>query len=173
MLTLVSEQLETYAVNHTQYHGELLQKLAEETNRTMDSPMMMSGTTVGNLLNTLVFATNSKRILEIGTFVGYSSLMMAMALPEDGELITCDIDKKSTSLADKQNYVTYYEKVLPLLSTSGLIVIDNVLWSGKVLNPVDDDTIAIDKLNKKITRDTGVNNVLLTVRDGLMLVRKV
>ncbi|MDP7231446.1 MAG: methyltransferase, partial [Dehalococcoidia bacterium] len=103
MLTLVSEQLETYAVNHTQYHdhGELLQKLAEETNRTMDSPMMMSGTTVGNLLNTLVFATNSKRILEIGTFVGYSSLMMAMALPEDGELITCDIDKKSTSLAQK------------------------------------------------------------------------
>ncbi|MBU87742.1 MAG: methyltransferase, partial [Chloroflexi bacterium] len=189
MLTLVSEQLETYAVNHTQYHdhGELLQKLAEETNRTMDSPMMMSGTTVGNLLNTLVFATNSKRILEIGTFVGYSSLMMAMALPEDGELITCDIDKKSTSLAqkywnqhpagqridlrlgpaiqtidslnpefdmvfidaDKQNYVAYYEKVLPLLSSSGLIVIDNVLWSGKVLNPIDDDTIAIDKLNKK------------------------
>lgn len=212
MLTLVSEQLETYAVNHTQYHdhGELLQKLAEETNRTMDSPMMMSGTTVGNLLNTLVFATNSKRILEIGTFVGYSSLMMAMALPEDGELITCDIDKKSTSLAqkywnqhpagqridlrlgpaiqtidslnpefdmvfidaDKQNYVAYYEKVLPLLSSSGLIVIDNVLWSGKVLNPIDDDTIAIDKLNKKITRDTRVNNVLLTVRDGLMLVRK-
>ena len=75
--------------------------------------------------------------------------------------------------ADKQNYVTYYEKVLPLLSTSGLIVIDNVLWSGKVLNPVDGDTIAIDKLNKKVTRDTRVNNVLLTVRDGLMLVRKV
>ncbi|MDP7232069.1 MAG: class I SAM-dependent methyltransferase, partial [Dehalococcoidia bacterium] len=74
--------------------------------------------------------------------------------------------------ADKQNYVAYYEKVLPLLSSSGLIVIDNVLWSGKVLNPIDDDTIAIDKLNKKVTRDTRVNNVLLTVRDGLMLVRK-
>ncbi|MBU88523.1 MAG: methyltransferase, partial [Chloroflexi bacterium] len=56
--------------------------------------------------------------------------------------------------------------------SSGLIVIDNVLWSGKVLNPIDDDTIAIDKLNKKVTRDTRVNNVLLTVRDGLMLVRK-
>ena len=74
--------------------------------------------------------------------------------------------------ADKQNYVTYYEKVLPLLSTRGLIVIDNVLWSGKVLNPEDGDTIVIDKLNKKIARDTSVNNVLLTVRDGLMLVRK-
>ena len=78
MLTLVSEQLETYAVNHTQYHGELLQKLAEETHRTMDSPMMMSGTTVGNFLNTLVFATNSKRILEIGTFEGITSLNCAL-----------------------------------------------------------------------------------------------
>ena len=75
--------------------------------------------------------------------------------------------------ADKRNYANYYEKSLNLLSKNGIIVIDNVLWSGKVLDPKDKESKAINDLNKKITSDQRVKNVLLTVRDGLMLIRKV
>tara|TARA_B100001750_G_C15418195_1_gene551478 strand:- start:35 stop:340 length:306 start_codon:yes stop_codon:yes gene_type:complete len=74
--------------------------------------------------------------------------------------------------ADKKNYPQYYEKSLSLLSEKGIIIIDNVLWSGKVINPTDEDSKIIDDLNKKINSDIRVNNVLLTIRDGLMLIRK-
>ena len=171
---------------------------------------MISGPTVGNFLSMLVYLTNAKRVLEIGTFVGYSTLMMAKSLPFDGEIITCDIDENSTAVAkkywdkdlsgkliklklgkaletmeklepgfdlifidaDKKNYPQYYEKSLSLLSEKGIIIIDNVLWSGKVINPTDEDSKIIDDLNKKINSDIRVNNVLLTIRDGLMLIRK-
>jgi len=210
MLTLVPKEIEKYAVENSQSHGKILQDLVDETSKKSDAAIMISGPTVGNFLSMLVYLTNAKRVLEIGTFVGYSTLMMAKSLPCDGEIITCDIDENSTVVAkkywdkdlsgkliklklgkaletmeklepgfdlifidaDKKNYPQYYEKSLSLLSEKGIIIIDNVLWSGKVINPTDEDSKIIDDLNKKINSDIRVNNVLLTIRDGLMLIRK-
>ena len=72
----------------------------------------------------------------------------------------------------RANYTNYYERCLDLLSPKGIIVVDNVLWSGRVLSPKTGDDRAIDSFNKHVTDDSRVNNVLLTVRDGLMLIRK-
>jgi caffeoyl-CoA O-methyltransferase len=143
-------------------------------------------------------------------FTGYSGLMIASGLPEDGELVTCDVDPKAQEIArryfarsphgrkitirmgpaletiralkgpldfvfidaDKQNYTAYYDAVVPLLSPRGLIVIDNVLWSGKVLAPKEETDRAIVAMNDHVAKDPRVEKVLLTVRDGMMLVRR-
>jgi caffeoyl-CoA O-methyltransferase len=147
--------------------------------------------------------------LEIGTFTGYSALMMAEGLPGDGRLVTCEINPKAAEIArryfaksphghkieirlgaaletiatlaepldivfidaDKTNYLNYYEACVPLLRPGGLIVADNVLWSGKVIDPNDDDTRAIVAFNERVQADPRVENVCLTVRDGMMLAR--
>jgi caffeoyl-CoA O-methyltransferase len=136
--------------------------------------------------------------------------MMAEALPDDGRLITCEIDPKAEAIArryfaespnghkisirmgsalntiktltgpldfvfidaDKPNYSSYYEACLPLLKPGGLIVADNVLWSGKVIDPQDDDTRAIVAFNDLVQSDSRTENVCLTVRDGIMLAWK-
>ena len=153
----------------------------------------------------LVWATNAKRVLELGLFTGFSAQMMAEALPEDGELISCDIDPDTTKLAqdffkkssnghkirvelgpaletletldgvfdvifidaDKEPYVEYYEAALPLLAPHGIMVIDNVLWSGRVLD--DAEPNPLQRFNEHILKDTRVKHVLLPVRDGIML----
>ncbi len=211
MLTLVPEAIEKYASMHSTPPDSLLRELEEATHKNTRSPMMMSGQTVGLLLNTLVFATGARHVLEVGTFTGYSALMMASALPEDGRLITCDIDAETTTLArsfwarsphgrkielrlgpaldsmrtlrgpfdfifidaDKENYSDYYRRAVDLLSDRGLIMIDNVLWGGAVLKPKSASDRAIVGLSDVVQADKRVQNVLLTVRDGLMLIRKV
>ena len=211
MLTLVPDAIEKYAQERSSDPGPLFAELERVTREKMKSPGMMSGQTVGLFLNTLAFALGARRVLEVGTFTGYSALMMASALPEDGRLITCDIDPEATAIAksfwarsphgkkielrlgpaletlkglrgrfdlvfidaDKENYSLYYRRAVELLSERGLIVIDNVLWSGKVLDPKTDSDRAIAKLADVIQADARVQNVLLTVRDGLMLVRKI
>ena len=210
MLTLVPEEIEQYALEHTTDPGVPFNELADEVKREVPAAGMMSGPTVGYLLNSLVFATGAKRVLEVGTFVGYSSLMMASALPDDGELITCDVDPEFTAIArrywdksphgmkirlelgpaletmaglepgfdlvfidaDKENYPHYYERAMELISDRGLIAVDNVLWGGRILAPDTEDGKAIAALNDRIQADERVNNVLLTVRDGVMLIRK-
>jgi caffeoyl-CoA O-methyltransferase len=171
---------------------------------------MLSGQSVGMLLQTLVFATGARRVLEIGMFAGMSAQYIAAALPEDGTLITCDVDPKAIALAreffarspdgkkievregpaldtiktlkgpldlvfidaDKGNYTNYYEAVVPLMAPRGLIAVDNVLWSGNVLDPKTDDDRAIVAFNAHVRNDPRVACVLLPVRDGVMLVRK-
>lgn len=210
MLTLVSEEIEQYALEHTTDPGAPFNELAKEVKRDVSSAGMMSGPTVGYLLNSLVFATGAKRVLEVGTFVGYSSLMMASALPDDGQLVTCDVDPGFTAIAqrywaksphgkkirlelgpaletmaklepgfdlvfidaDKGNYPHYYERAMELISDRGLIAVDNVLWGGRIINPDSEDGKAIATLNDRVQADERVNNVLLTVRDGVMLIRK-
>jgi len=210
MITLVPASIETYAQTHTTDPGQLFKELAEEAHRSTGAPGMMSGPTVGWVLNTLIYASGAKRVLEIGTFVGYSALMMASALPEDGELVTCDIDEHATSIArrfwersphgkkirlelapaaetmerlkgtfdlvfidaDKPGYPVYYEKALGMLSDRGVIVLDNMLRGGSVLDPVNEDARVIAELNRRIASDERVVNVLLMVRDGLMLVHR-
>ena len=210
MPNIVPEELEKYAESHTDSPDPLFEELREETFRTMASPGMQVGAVEGRLLKMLVEICGARRALEIGMFTGYSGLMIASGLPEDGELVTCDVDPKAEEMArryfarsphgrkitirmgpaletirtlkgpldfvfidaDKQNYTGYYEAVVPLLSHRGLIVIDNVLWSAKVLDPKEETDRAIVALNDRVAKDPRVEKVLLTVRDGMLLARK-
>ena len=209
-MDFIDEKIEEYAFDHTSYEGNLLEQLEKETYEKLEIPQMTTGRIEARLLKLLARLVGAKRILEIGTFAGYSALSMAEALPEDGELVTCEIDpeaiifakkyfdlsehgKKITLLegsaleslkqisgpfdmafidADKENYSNYYEAILPLIRSGGLIAIDNVLWSGRVLDPKDKSDKAIHQLNERVIRDERVESVLLTVRDGLNCIVK-
>ena len=209
-MNITDPALEAYAEAHTEPLPALLQELAAETQQEFgELAGMLSGQLVGTLLQTLIAATGARRVLEIGMFAGLSAQMMAAALPEDGRLITCDIDPKAIALAkryfarsphghkievregpaldtvrdlegpfdfvfidaDKRNYVNYYEAVLPKLSQGGLIAVDNVLWSGRVLDPKEPDDGAIVAFNEHVRRDGRVVAVMLPVRDGVTLIR--
>lgn len=210
MEPLIDPNLERYAEEHSSDVPELLQRLERETLASMESPQMLSGRTEGQLLRLLIQMTGASTVLEVGTFTGYSALMMSSALPEDGELITLEVDPKAEAVArryfaesehgpkirlvmgpaleslasiggrfdfafvdaDKQNYPLYYDRILPLLRPGGVLAVDNVLWSGRVLDPRDEETRAIHELNERARTDPRVEHVLLTVRDGVLVVRK-
>jgi caffeoyl-CoA O-methyltransferase len=173
---------------------------------------MMVGPLEGRFLEMLVYLSQPRRVLEIGTFSGYSALSMAPALPPGGRIVTCDVDPKAAALArahfeaspwadrielrqgpalatlaelegpfdlvfidaEKVEYRDYYEAVLPLLSERGVIAVDNVLWGGRVLDPDDprDDTKAIAAFNDFVVSDPRVVAVMLTIRDGVTLIRR-
>jgi caffeoyl-CoA O-methyltransferase len=171
----------------------------------------------GQFMALLVRLVEAKRIVEVGTFTGYSCLVMALALPDNGQIVTCDISEEFTGIAwrfwqeagvadkielriglaeetlndalnngeagtfdmafidaDKENYKVYYEKCLKLLRPGGLILIDNVLWSGRPANPeeADADTVAIREFNVAVHKDDRVDLSLLSVGDGLTLAHK-
>ena len=207
---IVEPRVEEYAEAHSAAPGDLFERLAAETRDKTEIPQMMVGPTVGQLLAVLVRSLAARRILELGTFTGYSSISMALALPSGGHVITSDVNEETTAIArryaeeagvadridfriapgletiaglegrfdlvfidaDKENYVNYYEATLPLLAETGLMVIDNTLWSGAVADPENDSesTRAIRAFNDRILEDPRVDNVLLTVRDGMNLV---
>jgi caffeoyl-CoA O-methyltransferase len=172
----------------------------------------MVGLLEGRFLETLVWLLPARRILEIGTFTGYSAMSMAAALPPDGRVITCEVSPERADVArrhfdaspwgdrieirvgpaldtlatldgpfdlvfidaDKTNYRNYYEATLPKLAERGLMAVDNVLWSGRVLDSDDqsDDTVAIRQFNDFVRDDPRVTCVMITVRDGVTLVRR-
>jgi len=209
-VNFIDERVEQYAEEHSSPPPELFARLAAETHEKSESPQMMVGRIEGNFLALLVRTLRARRVLELGTFTGYSSIAMARALPADGRLITCDVNEETTDIArryaqeagvvdridyrlgpaletvggfdgefdlvfidaDKVNYVNYYEATLPLLAANGLMVVDNTLWSGRVADPQEDDESvrAIRELNDHVRDDPRVDNVLLTVRDGMNLV---
>ena len=209
-MDFIDEKIEEYAFDHTSYEGDLLEQLEKETYEKLEIPQMTTGRIEARLLKLLARLVGAKRILEIGTFAGYSALSMAEALPEEGELVTCEIDpeaifvakkyfglshhgkkitlmegpaldslKKVSGLfdmafidADKENYINYYDAIFPLIRPGGLMAIDNVLWSGRVLDPKDNSDKAIHELNEKVVRDKRVESVMLTVRDGLNCIIK-
>jgi caffeoyl-CoA O-methyltransferase len=211
MSFLVDEAVEAYAEAHTTSPEASLAALAEETRATMSAPQMLTGVIEGRFLELLVFASGARRVLELGTFTGYSALSMAAALPPGGRIDTCDVEPRHVEVAqryidespyadritihvgpaietierlegtfdlvfidaDKANYANYYEAVLPRLSERGLIAIDNTLWSGRVLDPQDEDSRAIAELNDAIAADERVVAVQLTIRDGVTLIRRV
>jgi caffeoyl-CoA O-methyltransferase len=206
----IDAAVEQFAHNHTEPETDLYVRLREETYRVMQRPQMQVDVIEGRFLQMLVRLSGAKSILELGMFTGYSALMMAEALPDEGHLITCEIDSKAEAIArryfaesphgdkitirmgpaldtiktlagpldlvfidaDKVNYSNYYEACLPLLKSGGLVVADNVLWSGKVVDPKDADDHAIVAFNRLVQSDPRVKNVCLTVRDGMMLAWK-
>jgi caffeoyl-CoA O-methyltransferase len=210
MNDFIDPEVEQFARDHTEPESELHVRLREETYRVMDRPQMQVDVVEGRFLKMLVRLTGARSILEVGTFTGYSALMMAEGLPDDGRVTTCEVDPKAEALArryfsesphghkitirmgpaletiktlsgpfdlvfidaDKANYSNYYEASLPILKPGGLVVADNVLWSGKVLDPKESDDHAIVAFDRMVQSDPRVENVCLTVRDGMMLARK-
>jgi predicted O-methyltransferase YrrM len=207
---IVEPSVEEYAEAHSEPQDELFARLAAETHDKTTAPQMMVGLLEGKFLGSLVRSLRAQRVLELGTFTGYSSISMALALPPGGRIITCDVSEETNAIArryaeeagvadridyrlgraldtiaeldgpfdfvfidaDKENYVNYYEATLPLLADGGLMVVDNTLWSGRVADTENDDdnTRAIRALNDRVLDDDRVDNVLLTVRDGMNLV---
>ena len=212
MNRLVSSDIETYAETHSMPESSVCRALREETHRTMEHSQMLVGPLEGAFLKMMTQMVGARRVLEIGMFTGYSALCFAEALPEDGTVITCDIDEKAAAMArryiaqtafgkkisvrmgpaletmrtlggpfdlifidaDKTNYLNYYRRSLDLLAPSGVILIDNVLWSGEVLKqpPPDESTAAIQELNSTVSADPRVTAVLVTIRDGILVVRR-
>ena len=205
-------ELDAYVEAHATPDEPLLAELSARTHAELESPQMLSGTVEGRLLETLVFATGARRILEFGTFTGYSSLSMAAALPDDGQIFTLELDPERAAFArsymdrsphgskieilvgpalesvakldgpfdlafidaDKDGYVDYYEAALERLAPRGLIVADNTLWSGRVVDEADtsDGTLAIRRFNDHVRDDARVRCVILSVRDGVTLIRR-
>lgn len=208
--TYFSKPLRDYIANHCSKEPSLLANLRVETANMTDAPQMMCGPLEGQFLKMLTQLSSAKNILEIGTFTGYSTLYLASALTADGKIITCEIDERHATIAqkyfdrsphgskidlrlgsaldtvadlegpfdlvfidaDKKNYPNYYETILPKVRPGGLIVIDNTLWGGKVLNPTDLETKTIASLNHDLKQDTRIEMLMLAVRDGITLCRK-
>jgi caffeoyl-CoA O-methyltransferase len=204
-------EIDDYADAHTSQPSELLSRLWDETHATLSAPQMLAGPVVGRLLEFLVHVSGATRVLEIGTFTGYSSLSMAAGLGEGGLIDTCEIDERHAEVArryigespyanritihmgpaletidrlegefdfvfidaDKGGYVDYYEAVLPRLGERGFIAADNTLSSGRVLedSPQSEAAQAIQRFNERVRTDDRVVSVLLTVRDGVTLIR--
>jgi predicted O-methyltransferase YrrM len=208
---IVPDDIEQYAADHTTRPEPLLAELAEETRATLERPQMLTGTIEGRLLELLVYSSGARRVLEIGTYSGYSALSMAAGLPPGGHIDTCEVDEQHAAVArryiarspyadritvhlgpaletiaglegefdfvfidaDKENYLNYYEAIVPRLAENGLIAADNTLWSGRVLGGDDSEsTRALIEFNDLVRADERVVCVQLTVRDGVTLIRK-
>lgn len=205
-----SQPLRDYVAKNCSSEPTLLANLRVETAHATDAPQMLCGHTEGQFLKMMTQISQAKRVLEIGTFTGYSTLYIASGMPADGELITCEIDKRHAQRAqsyfdrsphggkidlrlgpaldtvvdlegefdlvfvdaDKKGYPAYYEAVLPKVRKGGVIIFDNTLWGGKVLNPTDLETKAIAQLNYQLTQDDRIEMLMLGIRDGITLCRK-
>ncbi len=209
---MIETEIQNYAENFTSEENEILRELRRKTFGEREDKSMLSGFYQGRLLSMFSKILAPRRILEIGTYMGYSALCMAEGLPDDGRIITLDVDEETNAIAkefwamtpfysridafigdatqiipvldetfdlvfidaDKPNYSNYFDLIFPKLRVGGIILADNVLWSGRVLNAANEDenTKALHAFNQKIQSDDHVSNILLAVRDGLMLIRK-
>jgi predicted O-methyltransferase YrrM len=212
----MSEPLEDYLRQVSLREPEILQRLRDETRRMPQGGMQISPEQ-GQFMALLVKLAGARRCLEIGTFTGYSALAVALALPEDGRILCCDVSETYTAVAkrywaeagvagkielrlgpalatvdtllgqggagtydfvfidaDKENYDGYYEAALRLLRPRGLIAIDNVLWSGRVVDPKakDAETAALRALNLKLHDDDRIDLSMLPIGDGVTLALK-
>lgn len=211
-MSLLSSDIESYVLQHTTPESPLLQQLARETHTRVLMPNMLSGHLQGAVLSMFSRMIQPHRILEIGTFTGYSAICLAQGLAPGGLLYTIDINEELEDMvrdylakaglahkvravfgnaldvipklhdtfdlvfidADKANYVRYYELVFDHVRPGGYIIADNVLWKGKVADPEmqDKDTAAIRRFNDLVHEDPRVENILLPLRDGLLIARK-
>ncbi len=214
-MKIIHEEIQNYAETFTTAENELLTELLNQTYGERADKSMLSGFYQGRLLAMLSQMLQPRRILEIGTYMGYSALCLAEGMTDDGKIITLDIQPETHLVAksfwaksplndkiegrlgnaleiiptlnetfdlvfidaDKPNYANYYDLVFPKLRIGGIVIADNVLWSGEVLKAEsgqtdDESTIALHEFNRKIQADERVSNILFAVRDGLMIIRK-
>jgi caffeoyl-CoA O-methyltransferase len=204
-----------YAAAHTVAPDDLQQRLSAETaERLGRRAQMQTGHPNAAFMGILLQLMGARRVIEVGTFTGYSSLAMARALPSDGYLLCCDVSEEWTAIArrywaeagvagkvelrigpaldtlralpeqasfdaayidaDKDHYLDYFEELLPRLRPGGVVMVDNTIWGGDVANPDSEEpsTAAIRAFNDAVAADPRVTCVLLTVGDGLTLLRK-
>lgn len=211
----LSDELNSYLAQFGVREPDVLRRLREATARMPESQMQIA-VEEGALLALLVQLSGARRIVEVGTFTGYSSTAMALALPPGGSIVCCDVSKEYTDVAlrawseagvadrvelrlapavetldgllatggagsfdmafidaDKESYAAYYERALLLVRRGGLIAIDNVLWSGRVADPgnQEESTLAIRALNTAIATDARVDVAMVPIADGLTLAR--
>lgn len=210
-MSLLPEALEQYITQTATPEDPVLAALTRETHLKVQMPQMLSGHSQGKFLQLLSSLLQPTRILEIGTYTGYSAICLAKGLAADGLLYTIDVNEELDGMArryfelaglgakinkltgdarqiiptlnetfdlvfidaDKLNYSVYYDLVINKVRPGGLIVADNVLWSGKVINEKKDkDTLAIDGYNRKVAEDERVTNFILSLRDGLNIAQK-
>ncbi len=209
----LTDDLRDYLWQKGMKEHPVLEELREETAQLPESVMQICPEQ-GALMANLVRLMSAKKTLEIGTFTGYSALVVALALPEDGKIVACDISEEWTAIgkkkweqagvaekielrigaalgtleeliqdgqegsfdfafidADKANYLDYYKMCLKLVRKGGVVAIDNVLWSGSVINSEinDVDTVAIRELNEFLAKDERVSLSMVPVGDGLTL----
>lgn len=211
----LDDTLYQYLLDHSLREHPAQAALREAT-RTHPQAQMQISPEQGQFMALLVWLMGARNTIEVGVFTGYSTLSVALALPDDGRILACDISDEYTRVgkpyweqagvagkidlqlapalqtldahiaageagqydfafidADKSGYDGYYERCLELLRAGGLIAIDNVLWSGRVAIPADDeDTAALQALNDKLHRDERVDLAMLPIGDGLTLARK-
>lgn len=206
--------LTTYIANHIDPEGDYLYRLYRATNLHTLHGRMASGHLQGRLLKMLVQMTQAKRVLEVGTFSGYSAICLAEGLPDDGLLYTFEINDEQEDFTrpwiegsavankirfiigdaiaeaprlgitfdlvfidgDKRTYIETYEMALAVLRQGGFIVADNTLWDGHVCDSAydkDQQTLGIRRFNDLVANDSRVERVILPLRDGLTLIRKV
>ena len=211
-MELTNPLAEKYAADFSSPEDELLQHVSAFTMQNHPLAHMLSGQVQGEFLTIISRLLQPHKILEIGTFTGYSALCLAKGLKEGGILHTIELRENDAAVAkkyfqqapekdkivlhvgnamdivptlneiwdivfidaDKTGYIDYYELILPFLKPNGLIIADNVLFHGQVLeeNISGKNAIAINNFNQHVKNDTRVEQVVLTVRDGLLLIRK-
>ena len=212
-MEFIPKEIEDYSLKNSDAELDVLKQLNLETHVKMTMPQMLSGHMQGLMLQMFSKMIRPKKILEIGTFTGYSAICLAQGLQEGGKLHTIDVNEEFKPIilryvkqaglegkiqlhigpavnilptlkepfdlvfidADKENYSVYYDLVFPQVKQGGYIIADNVLWSGKVLDSamkMDFETKSLAEYSRKIQADSRVENVLLPLRDGLMIARK-
>lgn len=210
---LHSPNINIYAETYTSPEDPILAKLNRETNLKVALPIMLSGHLQGAVLQALSFMLRPRRILEVGTYTGYSAICLAKGMPEDGHLHTIDYNEELQDMcfryicdaglegkitqhigqaeeiiptinetfdlvfidADKVNYGLYYDQVFDKVRKGGFILADNVLYDGEVVLPEAEQSKnakAIHAFNEKLRNDSRVEQVLLPIRDGIMIARK-
>lgn len=210
---MIDKQLEEYIEQHTTSEDEVLYELNRQTHLKATKPRMLSGHIQGAYLKMVSHMIHPQKVLEIGTYTGYSAICLAAGIQKGGKLITLEMEpeledfikhyvkkaglqsvidlmigdalKLTKNLegpfdlvfidAEKKDYLTYYKTVKPKLRRGGFILADNALWDGKVVDESaadDPETAGIVAFNNYVHTDPEVENVLLPLRDGLMLLRK-
>ncbi len=216
-MQLIDKRIEDYCISKSNTPGTDCESIENYTRQNVSGAQMLIGKLEGSILGFLIRANGAKRVLEIGTFTGYSALVMAENLPQDGELITVDINVETVQLAkkfwgqsahgskiksllgnglesikvlegqfdfvfidaDKKGYLEYLKIALEKLSPRGMIVVDNVLWSGRVVETLKGETEehrntkAIQEFNDFVAGNEKIYGTLLPVRDGMFLIKKI
>ena len=209
-MDFISEKLLNYCISHSSKESEILKELNRQTHIRTLNPRMICGKHQGRFLSMISKIIRPKRILEIGTFTGYSTLCLAEGLEKDGRIDTIDNNSELKKIqsyffnlsklqnkinqftcdainilpklkgkydlifldADKKNYLNYLDLIIPLLKKKGVLISDNVLWSGKVLKKnknKDVETEILKKFNQQLSNHKNLETVLLPIRDGISL----